>query len=582
MSADPADGASVATAPRRRQLALVEWGQAHPLIVVAVVASAVAVGHGIWLWRHRHLGALDPDEAGYVGAAMHYHQVLTSDPLALPRAIGGTGFGPMVPVLSVPLLLVGPDDVRTVMLMQPVLSVVAALAVAGIAGRLAGAGAAVVAGTVFVTLPTVVFASQTYWFGLGAATFLALGVWALLASERLTNRWAWAFGACIGAMVLSRTMALGFLPAAAVAAAVVAGRDRRAWVGVGKAALAAILVAGPWYLVARESIFSYLFSYGYGERAGLFGDGGPVARIEGRFDAMAFAVGAADVIALPVVVASIALAGRARDGWPPSTRSAIAVGAAVLAGFAALATTTNNGVWFELPVLALAVPLVVALGARAPAPFKVVGLAAVLIVGAQQLASAWWVVPPEATWVVAVDPTHRVAQYEYGFAEYDPRFAPDRRDELVAASAEWWEVNRDVAAALHEIAGDDQDSVIFTQSGNFQLFNTNSVVLAALQDGWLPRTRVPDTVGDAADRAADLEPTVRGDDGDPLEEDGTAVERVLVIARHDQHLFTPDAQVEDLYQEALESGWQVTETFRLPLDGVVSILRHEDGSSAGP
>ena len=71
--------------------------------------------------------------------------------------------------MSVPLLWVGPDDPRTVLLMLPLLMVATAVAVAGIARRLAGPWASIVAGVLLGSFPTVVFATQTYWFGLGAA-----------------------------------------------------------------------------------------------------------------------------------------------------------------------------------------------------------------------------------------------------------------------------------------------------------------------------------------------------------------------------------------------------------------------------
>jgi hypothetical protein len=55
------------------------------------------------------------------------------------------------------------------------------------------------------------------------------------------------------------------------------------------------------------------------------------------------------------------------------------------------------------------------------------------------------------------------------------------------------------------------------------------------------------------------------------------VERVLVLALHDQHLFTPDEEVEDLYDEALDAGWQVVDTHTIPVDGEVLVLRHPEG-----
>lgn len=552
------------------------WAHAHPMLVVAGVALVVTVVQCAWIWEHRLLGALDPDEAGYIGSTFRYRRILGSDPLALPRAVGGTGTAPLVPLLSVPLLWFGPDDVRTVLFMQPILMGVTAIASAGIARRLAGSGAAMVTGVVFLLLPTVVFASQTYWLGLGAAASMALGIWALVSSDRLTNRWLYAYGACVGAMLLSRTMTVGFLPAMAVAGIVVAGRRRDAWIGLVKAGATAIAVAGPWYFVAREAVFGYLFSYGYGDRADLFGEAtGPLDRAHQRVDRILLGVGNAETWALLVVLCSVAVLAWRREGWPEATRSALAIGAAAALGIAALASTDNNGVWFELPIIALLVPLVVALGSRAPAIVKGVALVPVLGVGLVQLGCALWVIAPGPDPIYGIDTVHRVAQYEYGFEQYDPRFGPYRRDELAEAAADWWAVSSDVERYLRDLTPDGQK--VLTTSGNFEMFNSNTVQLAGELHGWTPRTWIPDTVAGADERAEWLTPTARDDAGtvvtDPA---GEPVERILLLALHDQHLFTPDAEVEALHAEAVAAGWEVARAFPLPEGGEVVVMRHPD------
>jgi hypothetical protein len=554
---------------------VVRFAGRHPLLVVLIGASAVAIVQGWWLWNHRLLGALDPDESGYIATSFRYHRVLASDLGALPRAVGGTGNGPLVPMLSTPLIVLGPYDPRSVLMMQPILMVVTAVAGAGIALRLAGPGAAMVSGLVFVTLPTVVFATQTYWLGLGAAAAMTLAVWALLASDRLTNRWTFAFGACVGAMLLSRTMTAGYVPAMVLAAAVVAGRSRASWIGACKAGGVAILVAGPWWFVARDAIFGYLFSYGYGERAGLFGEGGPLERFQKRVDAVLLGVGPLEGLAILVVLASVVVLVRRGEGWPPATRSAAAVGVAVVAGLIALASTTNNGVWFELPIVALVVPLAVSIGAAAPVLLRAVVLVPVAAVGVLQLASALWVIPPEAEGVPAIDPRHRVSQYEYGFEQYDPRFGPFRRDELAEAADDWHQLSTEVEETLRLLITDGQKA--YTMSGNFQMFNSNTVGLAGELRSWTPWLWIPDTVGDADARRRYLSPLAYDEDGAlKRNEDGTPIERVLVIARHDQHLFTPDAQVDDLYREALDAGWRVISTHPIPVGGSVEILRHPE------
>jgi hypothetical protein len=549
--------------------------------VVAVVAGIMTVVQGWWIWHHRLLGALDPDESGYIATALRFQRIFATDPLAMPRAIGGTGNGPLVPLLSVPLLWIGPNDPRTALLVQPILMAVTAIAAAGIARRLAGSGAALVSGLAFLALPTVVFASQTYWLGLGAACFMALGVWALVDSERLTNRWTYAYGACTGAMLLCRTMTLGFLPAMVVAGVVVAGRDRRSWIGLAKAMGVAFVVAFPWWFVARHAIFDYLFSYGYGKRAGLFGDGGPRERFFKRVHAVRLGVGANWFWARLVVACSALTVGwrwwrdRRRPDWPPQTRSALAVAAAIVLGLAALTSTSNNGVWFELPIIALLVPLVVALGAAAPWPAKGAALIPVIGLAGLQLGCSLWLIAPGPEGLPGINTVHRVAQYEYGFEQYDARFGPYRRSELAEASEDWWELNLAVERELRRLAPDRE--TVFTFSGSFEMFNSNTVGLAAELRGWTPNLWVPDTVGTPADRAPYLTPDARDDGGNRVtRRDGTQVERVLVIARHDLHLFTPDEDVADLDREAQRAGWRVVWRRPIPVGGEVVVLRHPD------
>ena len=237
----------------------------HPLRTVAAVSVAVGAGHAWWIWTHRHLGAYDPDEAGYLADAFRYHRALvTGGPGALFTEIRYSGTAPLVPLLSALLLIVGPADPRMALMIQPVLLTLLCLATAGIARRVVTPRRAVVAGLVPLALPVTVLASQSYWFGLAAATFAAAAVWSLLESSAGRNRWIWAYGAAVGCMVLSRTMALAFVPGMLVGTGWVVRSDpgarRRALAAFGLAAV----IAGPWYLAQREVIFSYLTSYGYG------------------------------------------------------------------------------------------------------------------------------------------------------------------------------------------------------------------------------------------------------------------------------------------------------------------------------
>ena len=292
----------------------------------------------------------------------------------------------------------------------------------------------------------------------------------------------------------------------------------------------------------RETVFGYLISYGYGPRAGLFGQGGPLQRLEFRYDRISGDVGRG----LTTTAVLVALVGIAAIGWrwwrdhtpPENGRPILAVFATVALGMAALISTSNNGVWFELPLIVLLVPLVGSMAAKAALPFRLVLLGQIATQAVVVLAVLWWVVPPR--WGIT-------AHYEDGFAQYDERFASDRRDELTEAAEDWRRVNGLVAEELRELDGEEGLGAVFTTTGNMQLLNTNTIALASELGGWGPRQEVPDTTAETDRLDEYLTPTATGSDG-------RIVERMLVVALHDQHLFTPDAEVGDFYRRALSEG----------------------------
>ncbi|MEI2815523.1 MAG: hypothetical protein V9E99_03550 [Microthrixaceae bacterium] len=282
--------------------------------------SVIAFGQGAWIWTHRMVGAFDPDEAGYLATSLRFARTFSVvHPYDFVYSVGATGTGPLVPLLSAPLVMIGPRDPRMAMMIQPVLAVVSALAVSAIARRFTSDAVAVVAGVAYATLPAVLLATQSYWFGLGTATALLVATWALLASDRGRGRGIWWFGVALGAMLLVRTMALGFAPGLVLGAALLVEPTRRGFLRLGGAIAIAAAIAGPWWIVGWDAIFGYLVSYGYGPRAGLFGSGGPLDRLAFRFDRIISSIGI-DLYAWAAVAAtigvSLAIVRRSRPSRP--------------------------------------------------------------------------------------------------------------------------------------------------------------------------------------------------------------------------------------------------------------------------
>lgn len=537
----------------------------RPTAATAIVAVIVALGHAWWIWTHRHLGAFDADEAGYLSDALRMHGALTSDgPVALLREIRFSGTAPLIPLLSVPLLLVGPHDPRTAMMVQPMLMVFVVVAITGIARRLVPARAAVIAGCAVLAFPATMLAAQSYWFGLGVSAAMGAAVWSLLGSSRGINRWIWVFGLCVGLMALSRTMALGFVPALALAGVVAVGWNRRGLLRLVASLALGSLVALPWYLAAHEIVFGYLFTYGYGDRAARFGTAAPFARLVHLPVEMATDAG----VAVPLVVlvgAGTILAAAWNHGdlreivlaTLESSDHAVLL-TVLVAGALALLSTPNEGGWFLYPLLVPAVPLAAAVLCRAARWLRVAAALLLALQAVILLPSSWWLLPYGL-------PVPLAAHYEVGFAQYDERFGSTRRNELDETSSQWAQLDTEVTRSLRRIGG--RTPVAVTMSGNMLLMNTNSLGLAAQMDGWTADLRVPETVATPQQRAMDLTP-------ETLDRDGNIVERVLVIAHHSKTLFSPDADVESFVAQAEADGWEVVETFPMPIDGRVDVLRH--------
>lgn len=545
--------------------------------MVVVVAIGVAVGHALWIVSHRRLGALDPDEAGYLATALRFQRSISlSHPIEFPHQVATAANGFVVPGLSLVPLILGHRSVQVAMLIQPVLMVALTLALFATIRRVAPDWVAAVASIVFIGTPTMIGATQSYWYGLGAATATAVAFWALFTSQRCANRRIWIFAAAVAVSLGTRTMMLGYLPAFALAAAIVAGANRERFRRAVLAMVGAVVAAAPFYIVNARAIFLYLFSYGYGKRAGEFGQGGPWERIGFRINqvlnALGFPLGALPTrimigTAVAAFVYRMVCTGRPRR-IPYRVAAALAF---VATGLAALASTTNNGVWFELPIVTVAVVALAAAVGAFPWPLRLVPLALTAAAATVQLQSGWWLVPVGTEGVPPIVVNRfQYAHYEPGFEQYDPRFSRYRRDEAPAAARQWWALSVDVHNELIAIRGPQEGRLTGWITGNFEMFNSNTVGLAGEVLGEPLYLFVPDTGLSAQERRQKL------------------VERtkyrphMLVFALHNQHLFTPDEQVKDFYRQARADGWVPVWRRLMPEGGRVEILMRQPNLSAVP
>lgn len=545
-----------------------------PLVQVAVVGTVVAALNLAWIAAHRRLGAYNVDEVGYVAKALRLQRVLSfTHPIEVVKEFyEPSSTGPLVPLLSVPLILVGSRTIWWALALQPILQVVTAVACAAVALHLAGRRAALLAGLVVLAVPGAIMSARLYMYGLPAAAFLCLAVWALLAADGWRRWWPTiAFGACVGSMLLVRTMTVGFLPGLGIAAAVLAGRSRPAWRRLAVSGVVALVVAGPWWIASRSVLGHYLLSYGYGDREHLVGPAAVSERVTRRLDELLRDVRAPfTVLALMVALATlvVSVTRLARGGWRPG-RSATAVALVVVLGIATLFTTANTGQFFQLPLELLAVPVLVAAASRILRPWPAVarvGAALTVLLCVATVANS---LADSTARPPGHDPKRTLPATLYlgifdrlgSNAEVDPRLeAPDRQLRERAAR-EWWQASERLGAALDGELADDQWNV-FTVSGNDNAINTQTLALdAELSVRAFADLEVPDSARSDRALAPFLTPEPNGR------------RRIIVCLRTGAKPFPEDRPPGRFCDLARRSGWEVAERVRLPL-GDALVLRY--------
>lgn len=550
------------------------WVTARPVLTVAALGGVATLAHLWWIAANRRAGSLSVDESAYISNALELHRAMASGPDALVERVFETSTtGPLVPLWSVPAFVVGGRSVTAALLSQALVVVLAAVAATGVVRRLAGGRAALVGGVVVLGYPAMLASARTYQFAAALGACLLLALWALLASDRGARRGAMVgLGAAVGCVALTRTMGLALLPGLALAAAVVIRWRRRELLNVGLAVAVAALVAAPWYWANREPVFDYLFGYGYGEEATSFGDPGLLSRLTDR--ATAFVSDAGVIIAVLAGLAIVAVLAdsvvRIRRGatvreLPVATRGMAAVALVVVTGMAALASTANRGVWFELPVELVALSGLVAAGALVDTrPLRAVGVLAVVAavvnmgVSLTDIGAAAPGAPRSPVQRLFYD---ELTQANGDTLDADPRLGSGDPGLRRAAAQEWWSAIDEVTTVLDD-RFDRYTDMRTSVAGSAQLFNASTVNLARelriLEDGPIEN--------------ADTDPRGVEHFLDPWT-DGRR--RVLVVIDTDRGLFPVENRAAELDALARRNGWVEVHSSPLPYGGSVTVLDHQ-------
>jgi 4-amino-4-deoxy-L-arabinose transferase-like glycosyltransferase len=348
-------------------------------LIVAAGCLAMAAMHLWWIVSYRKGFPLNVDEAGYmaigvnnylgwVGGGIHgWWNVVQSQ---APNA-------PLLPAVTSLVLIVSPGVMQGFAVLIA-FGALLTLATYGIGERLAGPRLGALAALAVATSQGTFLFTREYIFALPTAAFLACAVYALLRSDGMRSRW-WsiACGAALGLMLLSRTMAVAFVPGVLVAGALVLLIRQRddLWprvLNLGLAVVTGALVAATWYWNNLDPVVEYLTSYGYGEQAQYYGQDQSTLSWA-RFETVAKRMTGGDLLVpLAVLIFIGLLAGlfligrRLRDS---DSRGAellrivgsdpIAVFLVFAAGYAALMSSQNGGNGFTYPIAMLLPPLAV-------------------------------------------------------------------------------------------------------------------------------------------------------------------------------------------------------------------------------
>lgn len=248
----------------------------------------------------------------------------------------------------------------------------------GLATRLAGPRLGALAALAVATSEGLLLFAREYVFALPAATTTTLAVYCIVCSDGMRKRW-WsaAVGASVGLMLLSRTMAVAFVPGVAVAALIVLlARGRGSYVtrsiNYGIAVVVGFLVAATWYWHNLTPVYEYLTEFGYGEQAQYYGAEHSAASWA-RFKTVAEIIVRSDLLAPLaflilvglVVIGVVAVRRLATSDDRKDTIFHIAGSNGFVlivvfcAGFAALMSSQNAGDGFTFPLSMLLPPLAV-------------------------------------------------------------------------------------------------------------------------------------------------------------------------------------------------------------------------------
>ncbi len=471
------------------------------LLVFGIICVTVAIDV-IWLDRFRRGYVTEWDESGYLQFPLSNFDALHDQGVwTFLKTVAGRGtFGPLLPFVTSLAYPIVTRGIFGSLLVLPLFFAGLVAATFGVARRLVSDSWAVLAALCVAAIPGVTDYTRLFHFAVPATACMMAALWALLRSDGLRRPgWAAAFGLFVACTLLSRTMTVAYMPALAGAAGVqflqagppaVRVRIRNLAIAIATCGL----VAGPWYIRNRNSIFDYLVGRGYGGGATIFGRHYSIAswaywtkelRIDLSYLQLPFAGGF--LIAFAVALAFLVLR-RPRWRLPRSARSIglLTLVIVVLEGYLALTSSRDEGTAFALPWLPALVVLAVVAAASVPKQAVRMGLAAVFVVvsvvavGSKsgfvpQLASKRTTSVPGVGHVVVTNGAGIIQQVVAG-SGYDIRPVTEP---MPALHRRWLPVAHDVVGSLYREAEARRQPLHVTLGIDDGIFSWSRLTLAA-------------------------------------------------------------------------------------------------------
>lgn len=361
-----------------------------------VITTCVVVANLSWVHANRRGLPFDIDEAGYLQRALRDDDALRGGGLSglwhayrLPD--------PQAPMLTMVAALwrhlthSGPVGLIASEQLFVLIVVAATFVLARRLGR--SIGPALVAAACAAALPGVIDGGRSFAFALPAAAFMTATLASQLVAkdfERLGPALGW--GAIFGLAMLSRTVMLALLPAAALAAVarlVLHRAGRRQWMNFGVGMTLALVVASTWYSATWSVVWDYLTAYGYGGKSATYGRPRPLSdwhtwtfRLVRAMNTEVYLPLAFAGVVCAVIAVGLLTQRRRRLRWHklPARVSQFLGGdwgtvTLVLAvDYAVLSSTRNVGSYFELPLLPAAAALLVSAASIAGRARRLVAL----------------------------------------------------------------------------------------------------------------------------------------------------------------------------------------------------------------